>query len=285
MQYRVLVTGTTSIHGYPVFLHLSRLDDFSVFGIRSPKMKVPKATIPLCITDRTGLSEIRELFNPTHIVHCAGVCDLDVCEERPHWAEALNTDGARAVCETFGDKAHIIYLSADLVFSGNNAPPDGYRENDIPDPVSVAGKTILEAENEIRKTRNHTVIRLGLPIGDSVTGDKGAVDFIDYRLRRSLSLTLFHDEWRSCIACEDIASVTEICIRQSIYGLYHLGGPQRHSLYDVGRWVLEKGGYNKALLKTISRTEEIGGPPRMGNVSLDSSKLIDTTGISIRSPI
>lgn len=285
MQYRVLVTGTTSIHGYPVFLHLSSLDNFSVSGIRSPKMRVPAETHPLCITDRAGLTEIKNTFNPTHIVHCAGVCDLDVCEERPLWAEALNTGGARAVCETFSDKAHIIYLSADLVYSGNNAPPLGYRETDSPDPVSIAGKTILAAENEIRKISNHTVIRLGLPIGDSVTGDKGAVDFIDYRLRRSLPLTLFHDEWRSCIACKDIALVTELCIRQSIYGLFHLGGPKRHSLYDVGRWVLEKGGYNKALLKTISRTEEIGGPPRMGDVSLDSSKLTGATGICIQSPI
>jgi dTDP-4-dehydrorhamnose reductase len=285
MQYRVLVTGTTSIHGYPVFLHLSGLDDFTVYGIRSPKMKIPEKTVPLCITDRNGLSEIRDSFNPTHIVHCAGVCDLDVCEERPQWAEAMNTDGARAVHEIFGNAAHIIYLSADLVYSGNNTPVNGYRETDIPDPVSVAGKTILAAEKEIMKTPRHTVIRLGLPVGTSVSGDKGAVDFIDYRLKKSLPITLFHDEWRSCISCGDIASVTEQCIRQNIQGLFHLGGPKRHSLYEIGRWVLERGGYDKTLLKTISRKEEVGGPPRMGDVSLDSSKLGDVMQISLQSPI
>lgn len=285
MHYRVLVTGTTSIHGYPILSHLGTLDNFSVYGIRSPKMRVPANTDPLCITDRDGLAKIKRAFDPTHIVHCAGVCDLDVCEERPLWAESMNTDGARAISEIFGDSCHTIYLSADLVFSGNNSPVCGYCESDIPEPLSVAGKTILAAENVILRNNHSTVIRLGLPIGKSVDGTKGAVDFIDYRLSRSLPITLFHDEYRSCIACEDIAMVIEICIRQNIEGLYHLGGPKRHSLHDIGKWVLKKGGYDSAHLKTISRTEEIGGPPRMGDVSLDSSKIIKLLNIRLNSPI
>ncbi len=285
MHYRVLVTGTTSIHGYPIFSHLRTLDDFSVYGIRSPKMRLPDNTEPLCITDRNGLAKINSRFQPTHIVHCAGVCDLDVCEERPQWAESMNTDGARAVSEIFGESSHVIYLSADLVFSGNATPVRGYRETDNPEPVSVAGKTILAAENVIRNNPHNTVIRLGLPIGKSVDGTKGAVDFIDCRLRRSLPITLFHDEYRSCIACEDIAMVTEKCIRQNIEGLYHLGGPKRHSLHDIGKWVLELGGYDSSYLKTISRTEEIGGPPRMGDVSLNSSKILNLLKVSLESPI
>ncbi|HEX2959766.1 MAG TPA: sugar nucleotide-binding protein [Chitinispirillaceae bacterium] len=285
MHYKVLITGTTSIHGYPIFCHLCTLDDFSVYGIRSPKMRVPVNAQPLCITDRDGLAQIKHSFHPTHIVHCAGVCDLDVCEDRPEWAESMNTDGARAVCEVFGDNCHIIYLSADLIFSGNTTPLNGYREIDTPDPVSVAGKTILAAENVIRTSDHHTVIRLGLPIGGSVDGTKGAVDFIDYRLRRSLPITLFHDEYRSCIACEDISTVIEKCIRQNIEGLYHLGGPKRHSLHDIGRWVLVKGRYDSSCLKTISRVEEIGGPPRMGDVSLDSSKILNLLQMDLCSPI
>jgi dTDP-4-dehydrorhamnose reductase len=285
MHYRVLVTGTTSIHGYPIFSHLSTLDDFSVYGIRSPKMRVPVNTQPLCITDRDGLAKIKNSFLPTHIVHCAGVCDLDVCEERPKWAESMNTDGARAVSDIFDDNCHIIYLSADLVFSGNSTPINSYSETDIPEPVSVAGKTILAAENVIRRNPQNAVVRLGLPIGKSVDGTKGAVDFIDYRLSRSLPITLFHDEYRSCISCEDIAIVIEKCIRQNIEGLYHLGGPKRHSLHDIGKWVLEKGGYDSSYLKTISRSEEIGGPPRMGDVSLDSSKITRLFHFSLISPI
>jgi dTDP-4-dehydrorhamnose reductase len=248
-------------------------------------MNVPNSAISLCITNRDGLLKTKKDFNPTHIVHCAGVCDLDVCEERPHWAESMNTDGARAISEVFGDTAHIIYLSADLVFSGNTTPENGYRETDSADPLSVAGKTILAAEEVIKKNNNFTIIRLGLPIGRSVTGDKGAIDFIDYRLRRSLPLTLFHDEWRSCIACEDISLVIERCIREQVQGLFHLGGPKRHSLFEIGKWVLEKGGYAPSLLKTISRTEEINGPPRMGDVSLDSSKLLGLLDTSFKSPI
>jgi dTDP-4-dehydrorhamnose reductase len=287
MHFKVLVTGTTSIHGYPVFSYLNKNPSYSLMGIRSPKMRLPSddSIIPLCITDREGLRAIQCQFAPTHVVHCAGVCDLDVCEERPAWAEAMNTDGARAVTEIFGQTAHLIYMSSDLVFSGNNPPDGGYTEEHWPDPLSVAGRTIHNAELEFQKASRHTIVRLGLPIGVSVTGDKGAVDFIDYRLRRSLPLTLFHDEWRSCIACEDIACSTEKIILQSICGVYHLGGPVPVSLYEIGQWVLRNGGYDSKFLNSLSRFEEKNGPPRIGNVALNSSKLLSRLGIELQCPV
>ena len=119
MTSRILITGTTSIHGFPVYEYFKRKRSFSVRGIRSPKMNVPSDPIvtPLCITDRKGLLKIKQQFNPAYVIHCAGVCDLDVCEERPQWAEQLNVHGAKAILDIFGESSHIMYLSSDLVYS------------------------------------------------------------------------------------------------------------------------------------------------------------------------
>jgi len=222
-----------------------------------------------CITDRDRLSRIRESFGPTRVVHCAGVCDLDVCEDRPDWAYAMNVEGTRIVGEVFGDLP-IIYMSTDLVFSGEDPPDGGYAECHPVDPVSVAGKTFAEAETFLNADDRRCIIRLGLPLGDSVTGNKGAIDWIESRFKRQLPVTLFHDEYRSCVSCDAIADMTVHVLSDQWTGLYHFGGPRSWSLHDIGAHVIERGGYDPSLLNGILRRQEVNGPPRIGDVSLNS---------------
>ncbi|MFC2140435.1 SDR family oxidoreductase [Candidatus Auribacterota bacterium] len=273
---RVLITGITSIHGWPIFKKLkTMLPQESLFGIRPPKMSLPddENVISLCITDKASLLKIKKTFKPTHVVHCAGVCDLDACEENPDLAYALNVEGAKAITEIFGEDSYILYLSSDLVFSGERARPSGYEETHSPDPISVAGKTFFLAEQEIKKNKRYCIVRLGLPLGDSVTGDKGAIDWVENRFKRNLPVTLFYDEYRSCISCEEIGeNVIQFLLEEST-GLYHYGGGETRSLYDIGKLVLKKGDYKETLLKGILRCEEKNGPPRIGNVALNSTRM------------
>jgi dTDP-4-dehydrorhamnose reductase len=284
VKKRIFFTGITSIHGYPVFNAFLNDPECEVYGIRPPKVHEPSGTkiISCCITNRDMLHHIRKTFRPTHVIHCAGVCDLDVCEERPHWAHAMNTDGASAIAEVFHGVAKIIYLSADLVFSGNTPPDSGYNEECIPDPVSVAGKTIAAAEKIIELCDRACILRLGLPIGTSVTGTKGAIDFIESRFKRNLPVTLFHDEYRSCIQCSDIVKAVKVTIELDICGYWHLGGPVKYSLFSIGKYVIDKNKYPEKLLKGILRKNELNGPPRMGDVSLDSSRLISMLGFALQ---
>jgi len=272
---RVLVTGITSIHGWPIYQALqSRLAPEHLYGVRPPKAREPLGAQvdAFCITDRERLVALRDSFRPTHVVHCAGVCDLDVCEERPHWARRLNVEGTRAVADVFGDRP-ILYMSTDLVFSGEDTPPGGYTESHPTGPVSVAGRTFVEAEMELNPERA-CVVRLGLPLGGSIHGDKGAVDWMESRFRRALPVTLFYDEFRSCPSCDEVGQVAVAALGRGLTGLYHCGGQRRWSLYEIGEYVLQRGGYDSSLLKGQYRYQEVNGPPRIGDVSLDSGKLI-----------
>lgn len=288
LSFRILFTGVTSIHGWPLFeAFSSAISSVNLLGIRSPKMKIPSGPnlFSCCITDKDKLYSFKKQFNPTHVVHCAGVCDLDVCEERPEWAYSMNAGGSRVVADLFGEDCKVVYMSSDLVFSGNNSLVKGYDEDCVPDPVSVAGSTIAAAELEIKRCPQHLILRLGLPIGRSVTGTKGAVDFIENRLKKKLPITLFHDEWRSCILCDDIARATMEMIRHDFFGLYHLGGPQKASLYEIGQWILQEKKYCQEHLKGIMRAEEKNGPPRMGDVSLNSSKAQKILSFQLADPL
>ncbi|HTY63828.1 MAG TPA: sugar nucleotide-binding protein [Acidobacteriota bacterium] len=272
---RVLITGVTSIHGWPIYRKLQSIyPPERLFGIRPPNMKIPdrENVASVCMTDLSELARIRDGFRPTHVVHAAGVCDLDVCEARPRYAHNINVNGARGIVSVFADSCYIMYLSADLVFSGNKVSARGYAETDRPDPVSIVGKTFLLAENEITKAPRHSIVRLGLPMGDSIQGTKGAVDFIESRLRRGLPMSLFHDEYRSCIGCEDLADGVVSLFAMEVEGLFHIGGPHAVSLYEIGERILNRGNYRPEALRKWSRSEDVNGPPRIGNVHLDSGK-------------
>lgn len=288
-QQRILVTGITSIHGWPIWNALSNVAEVSnfgtnagetprLFGIRPPRTKRPVGdnVAAVCITDRDALNRIRREFNPTCVVHCAGVCDLDLCEERPEWAYDLNVNGAKAVSDVFGGTCKIYYMSTDLVFSGEDSPKDGYAEHHPPDPVSVAGRTFHEAEQVLFRLEDACIVRLGLPLGDSITGDKGAIDWIKSRLTKNRPVTLFYDELRSCVWCDQIAAMISPVLVLNLTGLYHFGGDQPWTLHEIGQYVQDKYQTPRYLLKGIYRCEEQNGPPRIGDVSMNSTKLKTT---------
>lgn len=282
---RVLITGITSIHGWPIYKKLEEIVAFDrLFGVRPPNMKIPDNgnVASICMTDKRELEQLRDEFGPTHVLHAAGVCDLDICEELPQYAYDINVAGTRNIVSVFSPTCYIMYLSADLVFSGNNASENGYAETDRPDPVSVVAKTYVLAETEVAKAPRHSIIRPGLPMGDSIQGKKGAIDFIEGRLKRGLPISLFHDEYRSCISCEDLADVIVALFSMEAEGLFHVGGPQAVSLYEIGERILKRGNYRREALIKWSRSDDLHGPPRIGNVHLNSGKVEYLLGRTIK---
>lgn len=277
-SWRILITGITSIHGWPVYSEFRKLlPASSLFGVRPPKTNYPLAAnvMSACITNQEKLEEIRDSFKPTHVIHCAGVCDLNVCEERPEWAHSINVQGAKTVRDVFGNDVPVLFMSTDLVFSGRNPPVGGYTEDAPLSPISVAGKTFALAEKHIQECREYCITRIALPLGGSIKGDKGAIDWIEGRFKRNLPVTLFYDEFRSCVNCNEIATMVARILILKLNGLFHFGGDKRWSLYDIGEHVLEKGEYSASLLKGRMIHEEENGPPRVGDVSLNSSRLRD----------
>jgi dTDP-4-dehydrorhamnose reductase len=275
-QYpRILITGITSIHGWPIYKKLkSMYGPETLLGIRPPDILIPddENVTSICMTDLDRLMDLKSTFHPTHILHAAGVCDLDACEQNPQFAYDINVQGACNIVSAFSDSCYIMYLSSDLVYSGNTNRSHGYFETDPPDPVSVVGKTYVQAEKEISQSERCSIIRIGLPMGDSIQGKKGAVDFIENRLKRGLPMSLFYDEYRSCIGCDELADTVTSLFSMEVTGLFHIGGPHAFSLYEIGERILKRGNYRREALRRLSRTDEINGPPRIGNVHLNSGK-------------
>jgi dTDP-4-dehydrorhamnose reductase len=83
---------------------------------------------------------------------------------------------------------------------------------------------------------------------------------------------------RSCTYVADLNRVFEFFLATRHAGPYHLGGPRPVTLYQIAQIVNRVGGYEPALLKGCPRRDAGPVPPRAGNVSLDSGKLLDLLG-------
>ncbi len=280
IKYRILCTGITAIHAWPVFSLLSQRDDVEVYGIKPPKAKQPKGPniYSASLSNPEAYREIFREVNPTHVFHAAGVCDLDGCEADPDRAHRINVAGASLIRELSSD-AYLMYCSADLVFSGVNPPEEGYAEHNTPDPVSVVGKTYLLAEKEIERHENSAIVRVGLPMGASIQGNKAAVDWIEGRFKKNLTVTLFYDEFRSAIHTEDIGNILTELFLSEVNGLFHAGGLKPVSLYEMGEAISSfNTEYDTSLLIGRYTHEEKNGPPRVKNVHMNSKKAYTTLG-------
>jgi dTDP-4-dehydrorhamnose reductase len=276
----LLITGITGVAGFNALHYFQRRYPGQVVGIRPRKTPRLRGS-GIVALDAEDQSALRQLF-ATHrfrsVLNCAGNCALKSCELDPAMAGVLNVATATAISENVrAFRARLVHLSTDLVFSG--AGDGGYTEDDAVDPVSVYGKTMAEAESLIARTcPEAAILRISLPMGPSFNRHAGAIDWIQSRFRHSRPATLYFDEVRSCTYADDLNPVFEVFLAGDQSGLFHLGGPRPLSLYQIGQIVNRVGGFEPALLKGCPRKNAGPIPPRAGNVTMCSARLISHFG-------
>ncbi|MHA1733717.1 MAG: dTDP-4-dehydrorhamnose reductase [Promethearchaeota archaeon] len=103
----------------------------------------------LDLTKPAEVSSVLEGVNPDVVLLTAAMTDVDGCERNPELAFQVNRDGPAAVARACRKlNARLVFLSTDFVFDGEKG--EQYVEEDVPNPVSVYGRTKLEAEEAIR---------------------------------------------------------------------------------------------------------------------------------------
>jgi dTDP-4-dehydrorhamnose reductase len=171
----------------------------------------------------------------------------------------------------------LVHVSIDLVYAGRTG--GGYVEADATDPVTVYGKTMVAAEQVLADWLPRAcTLRISLPMGVSFNGHAGAIDWIQSRFKKGRPATLYFDEVRTPTYTDCLNPLFEHVLSSDLAGLYHAGGSRRLSLYEIAQVVNRVGGYDPQLLMGCLRAEAGPIPPRAGDVSLDSSKLIAALG-------
>lgn len=276
----LLITGITGVAGYSAFHFFRERYPGQVIGIRPSRTWGLRGAgvVAQDAEDAIGMRSLCERFRFRSVLNCVGNCALKSCELDPAMAHTVNVVSARVLAENvrrYG--CRLVHLSSDLVFSGKGQ--GGYGETDAVDPVTVYGKSMVEAEILLGSLCSQAaILRISLPMGPSFNHHAGAIDWISSRFRAGRPATLYFDEVRSCTYCDDLCDVFEKFLATDIAGLFHCGAPRPITLYQIAQVVNRVGGFQPELLKGCPRIEAGPIPPRAGNCSMDSAKLTSALG-------
>ena len=276
----LMVCGVAGVSGYNAFQTFRKKYGDTVFGQRPVKnwRLSGEGIIGSDLEDPAEFRKVLEEKNIRTVLNCGGTCALKACELDPVMANRVNVYCIDRLLDAIeGTGIRLVHLSIDLVYSGIGS--GGHVETDPTDPVTVYGKTMVDAEQLIlARQPNACILRISLPMGISFNGHAGAIDWIQSRFKKNKPATLYFDEIRTPTYCECLNETIEDVLVSEMSGLYHCGGPRRLSLYEIAQVVNRVGGYDPDLLFGCPRIDAGPIPPRAGDVTMNSDRLADAIG-------
>lgn len=186
------------------------------------------------LTDRANIERTWQSIKPTAVIHCAALSRTKDCEQHPEQARRINVEVTAHLAQLSRD-IPFIFLSSGEVFDGKTG---WYGETDEPNPINVYGQTKLEAEQAVLQNPEHTVVRIVLTAGTSETGDRSFVEEMCRTAKAGKDVTLYADEFRCPLPAGVIARAVWELVDRKQPGLYHLGGSERLSRWEIGEPLL-----------------------------------------------
>jgi dTDP-4-dehydrorhamnose reductase len=264
MSHPILLFGATSILGF----NLAKTFPDSLVPFISPKNRAAavQSWPTLHMEDPEWVKAIFDHFQPHVLLYCHAVCDVPKCEADPEWAYEINVRHLRRVLKALPKMTRLVYVSSDHVFGGDGT----YDEYSPPCPISVYGRTRVEAEQVVLERPQSLVIRTGLAIGPSPNGRTGHLDWLRHRTQRQLPITIIEDEYRSVVWTEDLAVRVMELARGEEAGIRHIIATRTVSRIELAHYLLNRLGL-EARFHCESRHQR--PTPHLGRVELTSTYL------------
>jgi len=177
------------------------------------------------ITNREQvLNKIIEL-DPDIIINSAAYNAVDAAEEDFTIAQAVNAAGPANLAEAAQDiGAVLVHYGTDYVFEGTKKA--GYKEDDIPKPISAYGLSKYIGEEQVKnKTNKYYIIRPSRLFGLPAVSSGAKKSFVDVMLKladEKDSLDIVDEEFSNPTYSPDLAEQTYLILNQKVpYGIYH----------------------------------------------------------------
>jgi dTDP-4-dehydrorhamnose reductase len=226
MKRLALITGTGGLIGHYLERTAARwAPNWEVRGLTHDDLD---------LTDLPKVDAIWRTVKPEAVIHCAAMSRTKDCEQDPAGAHRMNVEATAHLARLSRDLP-FVFLSSGDVFDGRRG---WYSETDEAVPINVYGKTKLEAERIVLLNPAHTVLRLVLTAGTSRTGDRSFVEDMCRMAEAGKNLTLYADEFRCPLPAGAVARVIWELLSREKPGLYHLGGRDRLSRWEIGQVLL-----------------------------------------------
>ena len=211
------------------------------------KLKVHHVVFPVNhdqvdITNDIALKECIETINPDVIINTAAYHHVDLCEQNPDKAEAVNDTSPTLMAKLCDEKnIRFIHFSTDYVFDGNKNAP--YIETDEALPLNVYGKTKRDGEINILKVNPKAIIlRVSGLYGTNPCRAKNGLNFVQLMLKLANEkgeVKVVDDEYVSPTYTVNIAEQIEPLLIADISGIIHSTSEGFCSWYDFAEEIFK----------------------------------------------
>lgn len=181
--------------------------------------------------DVDRVSDFLDRYRPHVVVNLMGENRVDVVEENPASSEHINVRVPLLVAKWCArNRARLIHVSTQGVFSGENAP---YSPYDIPHPITSYGKQKRRAEVEVFEELTHTglltIARLTFVIGVR-RFFQGRKNPLESMFEDSDQIQV-DDRFFSPVWSRDAAKILWDLVYSDRRGIVHIGEPVKCSRY------------------------------------------------------
>jgi dTDP-4-dehydrorhamnose reductase len=223
------------------------------------------------VADASGVARLLDEARADAVVHAAVLSRAQDCEARPDEAEWVNARLPGLVAEACRQRGvRLVALSTDLVFAGDRSFAS---ENDPPGPCSRYGRTKRAGELAVLDAcPQAAVARVALVLGRGHGSRATSSESVARALRAGRPLKLFTDEYRTPVDPDSVEDAVARLLLGTGAGLYHLGGPERLSRYELGLRVARVIGLGSDGIVASLQADHQGPDRRAPDVSLDSGR-------------
>jgi dTDP-4-dehydrorhamnose reductase len=194
------------------------------------------------VTDPAAIDVALEAHRPDAVIDAAAFHKVELCEEDPARAFAINAVGAANVAHAARRSgARCVFISSDYVFDGEK--PDGYAEDDPTAPLNVYGVSKVAGETLVRDACPDSLVVRGSGLfGHAGSSGKGG-NFVETMLSKAAAgeaISVVDDQIFAPSSTRDMAERILLLLERRVPpGTYHVANAGSCSWYGFARAIFE----------------------------------------------
>ncbi|AYV57208.1 SDR family oxidoreductase [Leptospira kmetyi] len=239
MNYqKVLITGASGLLGHYLCRYFVNRK-YDVFGIsHNHRIEIPEVTEISCdLLDEEQFSQIFRSVAPDLVIHCAGLTNVDTCENDEARANKIHVQLSQFIAEQSKKiGAKMVHISTDHLWDGTKV---NVTEDFPTSPINAYARSKFKGEKVVlEKNPDALIVRTNF-FGQGLQWRKSFSDWIIETLVNNKVLNAFEDVFFTPISIPLLSEYIFDSIQIDLKGIYHIVGCERISKYQFAVKIAE----------------------------------------------
>lgn len=278
-RLKTAVIGASGLVGQT----LGRVLEHNQYDVTGTYASHPCAGLtPLDISDSSQVRDYFRAVQPQIVFLTAALTHVDYCEDHPEETFRINAEGTKNVArEAARCGSKLVFYSTDYIFDGKNGP---YNEEDEGCPVSIYGKSKLEAEKVIQEIlEDYLILRTTIVYGWDRRSKNFAMQ-VYQKLQGGMPVQVPEDQMGNPTLVDYLAEASVRLVHQETRGIVNIVGKDMLSRAEFGKALARIFGLDPEMVvpvPTVSLKQHARRPLRGGLKVEKLRQLLGTEAMSL----